>query len=199
MIIVFFLPHPPHAVRPYSYFTTSHVVDRQLSCNYDCTRQLATGWQRLTGRLIFTGHFPQKSPIISGSFAENDPRDTASCGSLPPCTQFAMVIRWSKVGRTGIVRVSVLIGLLGPLYIASRVATLIRLQHTATRYNTRLISVIHFIYERRCNTLQHTALQHTHCTSEFATQFAIVVVHSKVDRKVVVNMRLLINVHDGSF
>ena len=44
-----------------------------------------TGRPRLTGCLIFIGHFPQKSPIISGSSVKNDLQLKACCGSLPPC------------------------------------------------------------------------------------------------------------------
>ena len=43
-----------------------------ISSNEYYKRNVSTGWRRPTGCRFFQDHFLQMSPIISGSFAEND-------------------------------------------------------------------------------------------------------------------------------
>jgi len=59
-------------------------------------------WKRCIGCLIFTGHFPHKSLIISGSFAERELQLMASYASSPPCMGYVTLSR-SACERGGFV------------------------------------------------------------------------------------------------
>ena len=59
---------------------TCHLMFLGYTCHFD------TGWRRPIGCLFFIGHFPQKSPIISGSLAEDDLQLKASYAFAPPCS-----------------------------------------------------------------------------------------------------------------
>jgi len=75
-----------------------HAHTRDMSRSYVWAPKSATSitdWQRPIGFHIFTGRFPQKSPIISGSFAKNDLQLQASYGSSQPCTcMFSLIHIW---------------------------------------------------------------------------------------------------------
>jgi len=82
------LPLLHHSGHPFPWSSTVKKIRGKLA--YSVAVTSGTRWRRLIGCLIFMGHFLQKSPVISGSFAENDLQRRHPMGLRHP-------VAWSEI------------------------------------------------------------------------------------------------------
>ena len=136
----------------------------------------------LIGCLIHIGHFPQKSLIISGSFAKNDLQLKATYGSSAPCTMTHQSIRAAAAApfvsnvlqfvevccsacvavRWGVLQcVAACCSVLQCVAVCLAHCNTHSFSH-ATDATQSVYSLLQCVEMRHCNTRQHTA---THCNT----------------------------------
>jgi len=82
-----------------SLYQKRPVISSHMTCHMISIGISATRWRRLIGSLIFKGHFPQKWPISSGSFVENDPQLRGSYESSQLCTWRVDIKLWVSIAE----------------------------------------------------------------------------------------------------
>jgi len=166
-----------------------HIQTVCRSHMYACTRVIQvciTGCQRPIGCLIFTRHFPQKSPIIGGSFSKHDLPLKASYGSSLPCDIFQKIwyvrvcpSRRVREGQTSVPHVVCVRDRLQ--CIAPQCKTL---RQTTRHYTIYIYIYIYILWrlaqERECNALQHTA-SHYDTLRHTATRWQVLKIHKLIE------------------
>jgi len=139
-------------------------MDRLVYCVRSLLLLPATGWPRSIVFLICIGHFTQKSPMMSGSFAERDLQLKASYTFWPPCSKSERM-QCKKQKRVECKREwqesahAVQKALTQGTHIRTHTR---HFTLAATHCNTLQHTATHEALYARCNTLQHTA---THCNT----------------------------------
>jgi len=85
-----------HVICMHESHATLQNIKKESVCVWE-SRVAHTGWRTCVRCFVFTCHFPQKNPLIDGSFVERELQLNASDASLPPC-RWVMNIKTERIG-----------------------------------------------------------------------------------------------------